>query len=378
VFHASVPFNERGGKLRGVLDVVSGRFPRFVFGGALSRDLLPVFHFHDETEATLEPKLRYLAENGYRSVTSDEIADFVAGKSSPVEPQVAICFDDAWASVWTVAAPLLRQFGMRAIVYAIPARIAEASSCRIGNGSDPSQSAAGSSGGSPLTHGSPFVTWPELRELHASGMVDVQSHTLSHSRIFTAATLTGFVTPDYGRTPLLNRPQIAPPPALRFLHPEDLGAPIFTARSRMSDGRRAIVDATTHDRCVDLVAREGGAAFFDRPDWRSRLETIARSAPATLESAAAQRAAIEAELDDARTILSDRLRTTSVNHICLPWGVSGRITESALQRLGYRTAFANRLRGVHAVRRGDNPLWLKRLPNRYIFRLPGRGRRTWG
>jgi hypothetical protein len=26
---------------------------------------------------------------------------------------------------------------------------------------------------------------------------------------------------------------------------------------------------------------------------------------------------------------------------------------------------------------GDDPYWLKRLPNTYIFRLPGRGRRIW-
>ena len=38
---------------------------------------------------------------------------------------------------------------------------------------------------------------------------------------------------------------------------------------------------------------------------------------------------------------------------------------------------ANRLRGVHAVRRGDDPYWLKRLPNKFIFRLPRRTRRTW-
>ena len=52
-------------------------------------------------------------------------------------------------------------------------------------------------------------------------------------------------------------------------------------------------------------------------------------------------------------------------------------TAAALGRLGYRSAFANQLRGAHAVQPGDDPYWLKRLPNRYIFRLPGRGRRLW-
>ena len=44
---------------------------------------------------------------------------------------------------------------------------------------------------------------------------------------------------------------------------------------------------------------------------------------------------------------------------------------------GYRTAFANRIRGQHAVHPGDDPYWLKRLPNHYITRLPGRGRQYW-
>jgi hypothetical protein len=66
-----------------------------------------------------------------------------------------------------------------------------------------------------------------------------------------------------------------------------------------------------------------------------------------------------------------------VEHICLPWGISGRLTEAALKRTGYQSAFANRLRGGHAVHLGDDPYWLKRLPNHYITRLPGRGRRYW-
>ena len=95
------------------------------------------------------------------------------------------------------------------------------------------------------------------------------------------------------------------------------------------------------------------------------------------ESEDARRTAIEEELDRGRSVLNDALRTQAVNHVCLPWGVSSADSAAALKRLGFRTAFANRLRGVHAVRRGDDPYWLKRLPNKHIFRLPGRGRRIW-
>lgn len=346
-----VPFNERGGTLRGALDLVSGRFPRFVFGGGVARTTLPVFHFHDETRETFEPKLRYLTENGYRTVGSDEIAAFVAGKTMGFDRAVGLCFDDAWASLWTVVAPLLKQYGQTAIVYAIPGRIERPDS--------------------------PFVTWEQLRQLHGSGLVDVQCHTYSHSRVFTSGQLDGFITPTYAQTPYLNRPQLTPPPALEFAQPTELGAPLYPSRSRMSDGRRMPIALDRRRACVAHVAREGGAAFFSRPDWRRELESIAQAPPGTPESDADQQRAIEDELDRGRSTLNERLRTTTVNHICLPWGVSGTRTAAALKKVGYRTAFANRWRGLHAVQQGDDPLWLKRLPNKYITRLPGRGRRTW-
>src|SRR5438132_387900 len=119
----SVPFEERGGPIRGCLDLLSGRYPRFIFGGRVSADLLPAFHFHDVTRDDLEPKLRFLAENGYRTVTADDMAAFARREQSfNGSPCVALCFDDAWASLWTVAAPLLQHYGLIAITYAIPAR----------------------------------------------------------------------------------------------------------------------------------------------------------------------------------------------------------------------------------------------------------------
>ncbi|HEX7140288.1 MAG TPA: polysaccharide deacetylase family protein [Vicinamibacterales bacterium] len=360
----AVPFNERGGRLRGVLDAVSGRFPTFVFGGSVGNDLLPVFHFHDESHEDLEPKLRYLAENGYRSVTNDEIVRFVDGKLAGGSRLVALCFDDVWASVWTVAAPLLKQYGLTAIAYAIPARIEDAAACR------PSSERV-------AADGPPFATWPELRALHGSGVVDIQCHTYSHSRIFCSGTVAGYVTPAFESTPLLNRPQIADSPSLRFLTPTDLGAPLFPTRSRMSDGSRVSVDPAVHENCQAHVARGGGPAYFTRPSWRSELDAIARDVKPQRESPAARQKAIEEELDRGRAVLSDRLKTKTVNHVCLPWGVSSDATAAALHRLGFASAFANRLRGIHAVRRGDDRYWLKRLPNKYIFRLPGRGRRLW-
>src|SRR5689334_13146701 len=102
---AGVPFTERGGWLRGCLDQAAGRFPGFVFGSGVT-GLLPVFHFLDEPRKELEPKLRYLAENGYRTARADDMAAYVHRAGPLPDRSVVLCFDDAWASVWTTAGPL--------------------------------------------------------------------------------------------------------------------------------------------------------------------------------------------------------------------------------------------------------------------------------
>jgi hypothetical protein len=361
-----VPFAERGGALRGLLDLATGCYPAFLFGGSL-RGVLPVFHFHEVTREWLAPRLQYLAENGYRTVTCDEIARLVVNGVDPGPRAVALTFDDAWASVWTVAAPLLREYELRAILFAIPARVPEAETVR------PSGSATGPTGheSGPL-----FATWPELRALHTSGIVDVQSHTRSHAMIFSADTLIGFVTPEYAREPLLGWPMDSVNGAPHFVEPDALGTPLYLRRSRMSDARRFVADERVSDRCRDHVRRHDGAAFFGRTDWRQQLREIAAASAGTFETETAQAAAIRAELALGRALLNEKLGTTSVRHVALPWGIAGELTRRAVAETGHETAFAERpfrRRGVHE---GDDRFQLMRLNGKFLTCLPGR-RRQW-
>lgn len=364
-----MPFGERGGRARGALDLLAGHYPAFTIGGSIGR-LLPVFHFHETTPASLEPQLQYLADNGYRAVTSEVITSLVRDGAEPPARTVALAFDDAWSSVWTVAGPLLRKYGMRAIVYAIPARIRDASRVRRTTDDQASIDPAALDSAD-----NPFVTWPELRQLHDAGTFDVQSHTRTHSMIFADPALVGFVSPSFRRESPLNRPRIDRNGEPRFLDPGALGAPLHPRRSCMSDALRFFPDDELGARTMAHVAAHGGERFFDRRDWRAELRRIAGTPKGASQDATSRDRTIDDELHGAREDLESRLPGHRVDHICLPWGVAGRATRAALERCGYRTAFANRFRGRFAVTASDDPFALKRLPNRYIFALPGRGRR---
>jgi peptidoglycan/xylan/chitin deacetylase (PgdA/CDA1 family) len=153
-------------KLRGVIDLATGCYPSFVFGGSLGK-ILPVFHFHEVTQDTLEPQLAYLAENGYRTVTSEAISRFIRRGVSPGSSAVALCFDDAYASLWTVAGPLLRKYGFSAIAYAIPARIMDGQTLRPTIEEEISVARAYDASENP------GVTWAEREGGYGAGDVEV-------------------------------------------------------------------------------------------------------------------------------------------------------------------------------------------------------------
>jgi hypothetical protein len=365
---ARVPFTERGGRLRGVIDLASGVYPAFLFGGAVGRRL-PVFHIHEVTPTTLEPYLRHVAENGYRTLVADEVAEFVRSGRLPGDRCVALTFDDAWASLWTVGVPLLKRHGLRAIAFAIPGRMTDAPALR------PTLDDGVRGAGHEDASMNPFATWPELRAMQASGIVDVQAHSLTHISQFCSAEPVGFVTPEFAREPLLNRPLVSLDDPLRFLAPQALGAPLYVRRSRLSDGRRFLADPSVAERVVDRVKTEGGASFFDRPDWEPTLRSLLPAARGTFESPQDQARAVERELVEGRELLEARLGTR-VRHLALPWGVSGRLTSSLLERAGYQTAYADRLFHQRTIRQGDAPFWLMRLNAKFIPCLPGNGRRS--
>ena len=293
---ARVPFTERGGHLRGVIDLATGVYPAFLFGGAVGRQL-PVFHIHEVTPASLEPHLRHIAENGYRTLVADEIADFIRTGHLPAERCVALTFDDAWASLWTVAAPLLRRYGLRAITFAVPGRMTDA--IRVRPTLDDGIAGAGSEDASET----PFVTWVELKVLQASGTIDVQAHSLTHIAQFCSSEPVGFVTPAYASEPMLNRPIVSIEGAPRFLQPSAAGRPALRpplapvgrhqvpgrpdrrrAHDRLRGGerrrgvlRRAGVGAATALAAAGLPwrVRVGGG-----PDARHRARTGRRTRPA--------------------------------------------------------------------------------------------------
>jgi peptidoglycan/xylan/chitin deacetylase (PgdA/CDA1 family) len=100
-----------------------------------------------------------LPRNGYETLALDELLECVAGRRPVTGRQVVLTFDDGPRNFHDVALPLLRRYGLRATAFVAPGLHAD------------------DYGEHQHLEFRP-MTWDELRACFASGLVDVQSHTL--------------------------------------------------------------------------------------------------------------------------------------------------------------------------------------------------------
>jgi len=112
------------------------------------------------TPAEVEKDLLYLKEAGYTTVVMQDLIDFVEkGKKLPKKP-IVLTFDDGNSSDHAFLLPLLQKHDMKAVL----AIIGEATDKYTNNETK-------NPGGKY-----PNLTWPQIKELHESDHLEIQSH----------------------------------------------------------------------------------------------------------------------------------------------------------------------------------------------------------
>jgi len=132
--------------------------------------------------------------------------------------------------------------------------------------------------------------------------------------------------------------------------------------------------------CVRHVAENGDTAFFENPDWRKRLAEIHRremknAGDGRFESPQEMYADILQDLQSCKRAIEAHLENKTVQHFCFPWFIGSDIAVQAAREAGYTPLYWGIRREKRINRMGDDPLYITRLEDRYIHRLPGTGRK---
>lgn len=124
---------------------------------------IPVLTYHRFAEScksklcapadVFDQQMKYLKDNGYKTVTPAELAAFLDYRSSLPKKSVWITMDDGYRSVYEFAYPILKKYGFTATLFVYTDFVGVSKTA---------------------------ITWKQLEELKAEGFT-VGSHTVSHA-----------------------------------------------------------------------------------------------------------------------------------------------------------------------------------------------------
>ncbi|MBU8903899.1 polysaccharide deacetylase family protein [Lactococcus cremoris] len=134
---------------------------------------LPILMFHYVTSradqlpqdsnniniVTFEKELKVLKSQGYTTVSGTDAQKILTTKEKPSDKMVWLTFDDGSVTMYTDIFPLLKKYNMHATNFIITGFVNKAQ------------------GG--------ILSWEQIKEMKASGLVDFGSHTVSHPDLGT-------------------------------------------------------------------------------------------------------------------------------------------------------------------------------------------------
>lgn len=233
--------------------------------------------------------LQWLRDNGYTTITSDDVIDYINGKKPLPVKAVIISIDDGTWGVYTNAWPLLDEYGMKADFNIVGERIEE--SWKV-------QQAEGTRSGMD----DPYCVWDELRELDKSGVFNICSHTYSLHRWVDdgrhgAAMVSGESYDDY--VALIREDYSMVLESLGALSEVDPKTMAYPYSRRSSSTDRALLENTGYEI---LMAGEGARGtgsnwFVDGIDPETQGRLMSR--PCRMEGHPISEYLLEIEAEDA-------------------------------------------------------------------------------
>ena len=342
--------------------------------------IVPVLMFHSvgpqrpnwlfshlaDSVACFEGTLKGLSDAGFRTLTLEELYRHMSAREKIPGHAVVLTFDDGYLDNWVYAVPLLRKYGMRATVYVTPEFVDESDTVRPVH-EDLATARRESADEAP----SGFMNWAELNAAQSEGVLDIQSHSLTHTWYFSGPRCLDFHRP--------RRPDPYPwlawnarPARKPFYMAEDQqsfvpwGHPVFEHEKSLV-ARKFEPEPGPVNEITEWVADNGGAEFFGQPQWRADLESRfgflrgAGSIPGRRESDEAYRERVFAELSVSRTILEERL-DKHVRYVAWPGGGNSGAVVEAAKKAGYLSwTLSSRQEPEKRNIPGSDPSGIKRI-----------------
>lgn len=285
-----------------------------------------------------EDHLRWLKRMGFRSISLQELHEYKKSGYMPHDKPVVLTFDDGYLDNWVFAYPLLKRYGFEGVIFVNPEFVDKKDIVRK-NLLDVWKGRVSYDGLD--TRG--FLSWKEMKAMEREGVVDIQSHSMTHTWFFNGNEIIDFHHPGNNRYPWMSWNE-APHKKYLYLNEEQEGLfphgrPIYR-HGRALEIRRYFEDKALTETLVDYV-RTKGAHFFENPNWRKllfdqiRLYKLHNGTNDRYETDGEQRLRFEDELRQSKNILEEKLNKR-IEFFCWPGGSKTKQGIELCNEIGYK------------------------------------------
>jgi len=303
----------------------------------------------------VEALFRFFKSAGYSTIFLDEWYCLEDQPEKQNSKQVILTFDDGYLDNWVYLYPLLEKYGLKATLFINPEFIDPSDEPRpnlIDVWNNRIKEAELQAKG--------FLNWAEIQIMQQSGLVDIQSHSMSHNWYFSGSRVCDFYFPSKKELfwlPWLSRPERKP-----FYMTEDqrdcveTGFPVFE-NGRSLGIRRYFPDEELVNFSTELFKRNPDISMAQAKELCVALMTKNNS-KGRKENDQEMVERYVYELKTSKEILESKLGK-KVDYLCWPGGAYNDLSLSISKELGYRAStFSSRERGVVI----DNSGPYKRIP----------------
>lgn len=259
---------------------------------------------------------------GYRTVFLDDVFSYMTYARRTCDREVVLTFDDGFLDNWVFVWPLAKKYGFKFTVFVNPEFVDPRPIVR------PTLESVwrGECQESDLSWWG-YLSWDEMREMERSGLVDIQSHALTHTWYPIQRDIVDFHHPGDRYFWLVWNAHPEQKPFWLTHHDErtvPFGVPVYDhAKSIVS--KRYFPDPRVDEALAGYVERHGGDAFFTNTEWRDELHREVRRvyAERVLDDRYETDEAYEARLRDEIGGSKRRIEAAldkEVRYLCWPGG----------------------------------------------------------
>lgn len=155
---------------------------------------VPIWLFHQVNPSSntspqeLDAFFNYLSRQGYKTHTLKEVDAFTKAKQRLPKKSLLLTFDDGYYDNYAIVFPLLKKYNLKAIFFVNTLFIKEKAQRPL-----PSIEKSDTVNAALIEHyfqqqdttSEQYFTWEEIREMEASGLVDIQCHSHRHGMVFS-------------------------------------------------------------------------------------------------------------------------------------------------------------------------------------------------